>query len=528
MTQIGKIMPAAVSLRPAGLLWLAVALAGAGLFFAPGLQALLSAWSKPEYSHGPLIPLVSGFLLLRQLRNVPDAPVRPRDLGPGFALGLASLCLAFAGRLLRIDDFVAYGLILWVGAMLLLGFGWPRGRHLWPPVLHLVFMLPLPGVMYYGLSTWLQGVSSELGVYFLRLMSVPVFLDGNVIDLGVYKLQVAEACSGLRYLFPIMSFSYIFAILYRGPMWHKATLLLAAAPLSVLMNSVRIAIAGVVVDRYGLDHVEGVTHFLEGWVIFLTCVVLLFLLACVLLMFHPQRPRLPDALDLEVDGVGTQLARLAHIRQPRPMALAACGMALAAALAMALPERVPAPFMRESFTRFPVALAAWQGGDDQRLPPETEAILAADDYLLRLYADPAQGGAWVEFFGAWYQDEHRGGTHSPEVCLPAGGWEIASIRQVEVTGHAGPFSLNRVMVQKGLNRMLVYYWYDQQGLRTASSFRSKLALTAARVTTGRGDGAIVRLTTPILPGESEELAEARLQSMLQAVDRPLSRYLPAS
>ena len=86
----------------------------------------------------------------------------------------------------------------------------------WPPVLHLVYMLPLPGVLYYGLSTYLQGVSSELGVFFLQMLNVPVFLEGNIIDLGVYKLHVAEACSGLRYLFPILSFSYIFAVLYQG------------------------------------------------------------------------------------------------------------------------------------------------------------------------------------------------------------------------------------------------------------------------------------------------------------------------
>ena len=64
-------------------------------------------------------------------------------------------------------------------------------------------------------------------------MGVPVYLDGNIIDLGVYKLQVAEACSGLRYLFPIMSFSYVFAVLYRGPVWHKLVLLALAVPVAV-------------------------------------------------------------------------------------------------------------------------------------------------------------------------------------------------------------------------------------------------------------------------------------------------------
>jgi exosortase/archaeosortase family protein len=102
-------------------------------------------------------------------------------------------------------------------------------------------MLPLPGVLYFKLNTWLQLISSELGVFFLQLANVPVFLEGNIIDLGVLRLHVAEACSGLRYLFPILSFSYIFAVLYRGPMWHKAVLLISAAPITVFMNSVRIA-----------------------------------------------------------------------------------------------------------------------------------------------------------------------------------------------------------------------------------------------------------------------------------------------
>ena len=89
-------------------------------------------------------------------------------------------------------------------------------------MLHLVFMLPLPQFLYWQVSTALQFVSSEVGVALVRGMGVPVYLEGNVIDLGVYQLQVAEACSGLRYLFPIMSFTYVFAVLYRGPRLAQA------------------------------------------------------------------------------------------------------------------------------------------------------------------------------------------------------------------------------------------------------------------------------------------------------------------
>jgi exosortase len=189
-----------------------------------GLDALLTAWSLPEYSHGPLIPILSGLLFLRQLKEVPPEPGPKRDRWVGVTVIFAAIAIGAAGKLANISDIVAYATILWVGGLLLVSFGWKTGKHFWPPVLHLVFMLPLPGVLYFKLNTWLQLISSELGVFFLQLVNVPVYLEGNIIDLGVLRLHVAEACSGLRYLFPIMSFSYVFATLYRGPMWHKAVL----------------------------------------------------------------------------------------------------------------------------------------------------------------------------------------------------------------------------------------------------------------------------------------------------------------
>src|SRR6056297_821579 len=236
-----------------GLFWLAVASLAAGWFFIDGLDALLAAWQLPEYSHGPLIPVLSALLFLRQLKDVPVDPGPKRDRWVGVTVVFAAIALGTLGKLSNIDDLVAYATILWVGGILLVSFGWKTGKHFWPPVLHLVYMLPLPGVIYYNLSTSLQMVSSEFGVCIRQLMSVPVFLDGNIIDLGVMKLHVAEACSGLRYLFPIMSFSYIFAVLYQGPMWHKAVLLIAAAPITVAMNSVRIAVAGYIVNEYGVS-----------------------------------------------------------------------------------------------------------------------------------------------------------------------------------------------------------------------------------------------------------------------------------
>ena len=513
--------------QPWGLFWFALAVLSAGLYFQTGVQALAEAWVLPEYSHGPLIPLLSLFLFLRHLKAVPvlDGPVT--DRGPGVLLVVFAMLLGGVGRMIQIADFAAYAMILWTFGVLLISFGWAQGKQFWPPILHLVYMLPLPGVLYYGLSTWLQGVSSHLGVWFLQELSVPVFLDGNIIDLGVYKLHVAEACSGLRYLFPILSFSYIFAVLYKGPMWHKAVLLISAAPITVFMNSVRIAIAGAVVDSYGIDYVEGVSHFMEGWVIFVSCVLILFLLARFMLLLNPQKMGLIEALDLDYDGLWPQAQRLRLIEPSRALIATTLAILAGALIWQAVPARPLAQVEREPFYAFPAQLGDWQSHGQQKLDPSVETALRADDYYSVLLTKPGQAQP-VDFFMAWYQDQTNGGTHSPTVCLPSAGWEIAKLKTVQAPDDVpgGSYTMNRTIIQKGLDRMLVYYWYDQQGVRTASSYYAKLRMTLSKVKTGRSDGAIVRLITPIGPGESDAAAEARLQDALRAVVPPLPRYLP--
>lgn len=514
-----------------GYFWLAVAIVGAGLFFLDGLDALLRAWQKPEYSHGPLIPILSGLLFLRQLKEYPvnQGDINDRWIG----VGVVTLAIAFAiiGKLSNISDIVAYATILWVGGIILISFGWKTGKHFWPPVLHLIYMLPLPDTIYYKLSTYLQFISSELGVWFLTLMSVPVFLDGNIIDLGVMKLHVAEACSGLRYLFPILSFSYIFAVLYKGPMWHKAVLLISAAPITVVMNSVRIAIGGVLVQKYGVEWLDGFTHFFEGWVIFLACIMLLFLLARIMLFFNPEKMSLVDALDLDTDGLMQQAARLRFVQPSKALITAALLMVVSVSAWQAMPERGITQIDRDPFVLFPRQLGEWQQtGPAEILDADVRRQLKADDYHSVFFSKPGVASS-VGFFSAWYQDQSQGGVHSPEICLPGSGWEIAWLERVDITEQMGtdvPFNINRAIIQKGETRMMVYYWFEQKGRKVAWDFAAKMYLVLDGVTTGRTDGAIVRLTTLITKDESDADAEARLNEVLHEVMDAIPRFIPDS
>ncbi|SNS78323.1 VPLPA-CTERM-specific exosortase XrtD [Tropicimonas sediminicola] len=512
-----------------GTLVFALAVMAAGWFFAPGLETLFEAWQTPEYSHGPLIPVISALLFLRHLREVPVRPGAIPGRWPGAVVVAFAVLFAAAGRLAGIGEIVAYSLILWVAGILLISFGWRRGVEFWPSVLHLVYMLPLPGVLYYKLSAFLQLISSEIGVDILRFLGVSVFLEGNIIDLGTLQLHVAEACSGLRYLFPILSFSYVFAILYTGPKWHKAVLLLAAAPITMLMNSVRIAVAGLIVQHWGPSHLEGFSHFFEGWVIFVISVALLFLLArmLMLLSFRGAGAR-REALDLDLANIWPQVNRLKLI-MPSPSMIAAFLLPLAGALTFAsLPERGVGEIERTPFALFPTELGPWQSGPSIALDAPVARRLAADDYhSVNLYGTDSP--AAVNFFSAWYADQSKGGVHSPEICLPGSGWEIASLERVDIApelGWDGRFNINRAVIQKGMVRQVVYYWFEQRGRKVAWDFAAKAWLVVDGVQTGRTDGALVRLTTPVVPGESEATAEARLRSVTQELLPLLPIYLP--
>lgn len=520
--------PSFPAINPAGLTWFALLLITSLPIFWIGFVSLAGAWQTAEYSHGPLIPLISLYLFLRELRKSPLPAQVVSDRLPGVLLLAGALAMAVMGNMVRIPDIVTYAFVLWVGGVVLTIFGWDRGKTHWAPVLHLIFMLPLPQFVYWKLTIFLQGVSSELGVWFVALAGVPVFLEGNVIDLGVYKLQVAEACSGLRYLFPILSFSYLFSILYKGPMWHKAVLLLSAAPLTVFMNSFRIGVIGILVNKYGIEQAEGFLHFFEGWVVFLLCVFILFLMAIGLQRLTKNPKSLSETIDMDFEGFGAIFGRILNINFSKALVFGAVLAAMVSAAWLYVPRPEYQDVDRDPFVLFPRNIDGWFG-TTARLEKETEAVLGADDYINATFQTRDEP-AYVNMFIAFYKKQTEGsGIHSPEVCLPVGGWEVFSLEphsvNMEEAGY-GTFDVNRSVIQKGVSKQLVYYWFEQRGKRITNDFEAKITVVYDSLTIGRTDGALVRFVTPISEDESEAEADARLQRFMQISMKKLPRFVP--
>lgn len=516
---------------PIGFGLLCVLVLSAIAFFWSGLLSLGDAWSTAEYSHGPLIPVLSFVLFLKHLKIVKARPVAEHERRAGIAVILAALAIGAVGNVARIPDIITYGMIIWVFGLLLVTFGFNRGILFWAAVVHLVFMLPLPNFIYWKLSITLQFISAEMGVAFIRYMGIPVFLDGNIIDLGAYKLDVAEACSGLRYLFPIMSFSYIFCMLYDGPKWHKAILLLSAAPITMLMNSFRIGVIGVLVDAYGIEQAEGFLHTFEGWVIFLACIAILFILARVLQFLNGDKRPQHEVLELNFNGMGTQLRRVFALERSKGLAAAAALTLAATAALYFTPTPQAAAVIREPMVLFPRVLDDWTAGAPERLDDNIEQVLGADDYFVSNFQQ-AETGVTVNLFIAWYERQVEGsGIHSPEVCIPAGGWEMSDIEATNVVvttpdGKTVTVPVNRATIRKGLHRQLVYYWFEGRGRRLTNDYEAKALTVYDAAMIGRTDGALVRLVTPLAVKEDPAKGDARLQAFLGDVLPTLPRFVP--
>lgn len=255
--------------RPAlrAVLW-TLPLAGLILYlYWPTLAGLVWQWMTDEdYSHGFLIPLVSAYLVWERrdaLRAVRAAPS---------PWGYPLIVLAVA--LLVVSEAAAFGYparlslpILLAGLALFLG-----GRALLAvlafPIAFLLFMLPLPVPVFNAVAFPLQTLAARAATATLDLLSIPVLREGNVIALAYTKLEVTEACSGIRSLVTLLALSTIYAYVAHQGTLRRTLLVFSAIPIALVTNAARVALTGILAHGVGVAAAMGFYHTFSGWLIF--------------------------------------------------------------------------------------------------------------------------------------------------------------------------------------------------------------------------------------------------------------------
>ncbi len=153
-------------------------------------------------------------------------------------------------------------------------------------------------------------------------------------------------------------------------------------------------------------------------------------------------------------------------------------------------------------------------------------VLGKGEFLHRVYS--GQNEPFVDLFIAFYPSQRTGETpHSPQNCLPGSGWAPLENTRIalEMPGHA-PFPVNRYVIAKGDSREIVLYWFWAHNRGVASEYWNKFYLVSDSIRMNRSDGSLIRITSPVLAGESVEAAQARISPFVNQVLPLLNDYIP--
>jgi exosortase D (VPLPA-CTERM-specific) len=494
--------------------------------FWDGLSRMWGWWiDAPEYSHGLLIPPVAAFLIWQQK----DRLERMRFTGSWWGVLLIVVGGAFLvlGQLGTVYTVVQYAYVITLFGLILSFLGWPAFRVIAIPLLILLFMIPLPQFVLANLSTKLQLLSSQIGVFVIRLFNISVFLEGNVIDLGGYKLQVEDACSGLRYLFPLMTLGFLMAYFYKGALWKRVALFLSSIPITVLMNSIRVGAIGVMVEHWGIEMAEGFLHEFQGWMVFMLSMVLMFGEIAVLSWLGHEQGTWRQLFGVEFPAPTPAEAALRRRSVPRSFIVAAVLLLAFVATTLSLPRPAEIFPARASFAEFPMQLGDWRGRRSSLEGIYSDA-LKLDDYLLADYVD--YSGSVVNVYISYYNSQRKGeAAHSPRSCLPGGGWQMNEFGQVDLANvsiNGRVLRVNRTLIEMGNQRQLVYYWFQQRGRIITNEFAVKWYLFWDALTAHRTDGAMIRVITPLSATTPVANADRRVTDVISRMAPQIARFVP--
>ena len=255
--------------------WAEIAWFGALLLacYAPVLTGLVRQWAADDdVGHGFLVPLVAGYITWKQRWLLAAQKPIPNYWGLVVViLGAIQMLLGTLGAQIFIAR--AAFLVSLVGAILFVG-GTRALKILAFPLFLLVFMFPIPAILYARITLPLQLFASSVAETALNIIGIPVLRDGNVLELANQRLSVVEACSGIRSLMSLGFLSLIYAYFFDQKVWMRWVLLPATIPIAIAANASRVTLTGVLSD-YRPDLARGAFHLFEGWVLFLVALTLL-------------------------------------------------------------------------------------------------------------------------------------------------------------------------------------------------------------------------------------------------------------
>ena len=285
---IGPLKGFRLSLSSQGVIAISfLALLLAAIYFRIGIKLVTDWYEIPDYSHGFLVPLFSAFILWDKRRALQETPVKPTWAGlPVVLFGIVIVIFGVYGADLFLSRF---SFVVILTGMIWIFFGAAVLREVRLPLAVLLLAIPFPEIIFNQITFPLQLFASRVASGILPVLGVPVFREGNVIQLPVMKLEVAQACSGIRSLMSLFTLAVFYGYFLEKTTARRWFLALASIPIAVAANALRIVGTGLCVQYWDPAKGEGFFHEFSGWVMFVISLCLLYLVHRAMLLLWPTR-----------------------------------------------------------------------------------------------------------------------------------------------------------------------------------------------------------------------------------------------
>lgn len=297
-------------------LWqgIAISIAIAFAYATVFVKLVRDWWNDENYSHGLLIPFIIGYIVWSQRDKLARARVEPSLVVGGVAIvfALFALWAGVAGAELYMQRL---SLILLLAGITVYFWGLRLLQFLLVPLSLLFLAMPIPTIVFNKIAFPLQLFASRCAVWSMSMLGIPVLRQGNIIELkplnsfDTKKLEVVEACSGIRSLMTLLTLAVVFAYFTHNPsgngnppgggkrfgwlrsywFWRALIIVGSAVPIAILTNAFRVSGTGVLAHYYGTEVADGFFHSFSGWAIYIAAFVLLFGIGMILDRFRPDQ-----------------------------------------------------------------------------------------------------------------------------------------------------------------------------------------------------------------------------------------------
>ena len=251
------------------------------IVYLPALKDLVVDWATDSnYSHGFLVPLISIYLVWKNRKELAEIETSPNKFG--LFLVICGMILFILGNGASEYFTVRFSLVVTIFGLILYLFGAAVTKKVWFAVIFLLFMIPIPYVIYFSATFPMQLLASKITTFLLNLIGMPVIRQGNIINLPNQALEVAEACSGMRSLVSLLALGAIYAYISQKRLSSKIIVFLSTIPIAVAGNIFRVFVTSLVVYTSGAAVTDEPLHTIMGASVFIIAFILLFIFGAIM------------------------------------------------------------------------------------------------------------------------------------------------------------------------------------------------------------------------------------------------------